>query len=149
MVGEEIRVFCVDDHEGTSSLYRLAMELESDMEFVGSLASTEGLLQAVEAARPSVLLLDLVIPGCDTLEALRKLRARFPALVVLVVSGLDAGDIVAEAFRCGASGFLLKTMDLDELTPVIRRAAAGERVNTGPRSARSLGGPEFGGGRPG
>jgi DNA-binding NarL/FixJ family response regulator len=144
MVGERIRVFCVDDHEETSGFYRIALEFESDMKLVGSLPSTEGLLLAVEATRPSVLLLDLVIPGCDALAALEKLRARFPDLVILVVSGLEESDVVAEAFRRGASGFFLKTMDLRGLTSVIRRAAAGERVNTGPKT-RSVGGPTLGG----
>ncbi len=146
MEGVKIRVFCVDDDESTSRFYQHTLNLEADMEFVGSYLSTDGLLQAVEDAKPSVLLLDLLIPGCDTLEALEELRARFPLLAVLVVSGLDDGDVVAEVFRRGASGFFLKTMDLTQLTSVIRRAAAGERVNTGPKP-HMLGGPRLGGAR--
>ena len=133
MVIKKIRVFCVEDDEATARLYRLTLEVEADMEFVGSRASTEGLLQELEleAVQPSVLVLDLLIPGCDALEALAEIRAGFPALPVLVVSGLDEGDVVEEAFRRGASGFFLKTMDLTDLTSAIRRTAAGERVNTG------------------
>ena len=131
MVIRKIRVFCVEDDEATARLYRLTLDVEADMEFVGSRPSTEGLLQELEAVQPSVLVLDLLIPGCDTLEALAEIRAGFPALPVLVVSGLDEGDVVEEAFRRGASGFFLKTMDLTDLTSAIRRTAAGERVNTG------------------
>ena len=134
---EKIRVLCVDDHEATTSFYRLALDLEPDMEFVGSRRSTEGLLQAVEATRPSVLLLDLLIPGCDSLQALAEIRSHFPSLVILVASGLDEGDVVEEVFRRGGSGFFLKSLDLSDLVTMIRRAAAGERVNTGPTPSRS------------
>ena len=137
---EKIRVFCVDDDKAATSFYQLAFSFELDMEFVGSRTSTEGLLKAVEAAQPSILLLDLLMPGCDTLATLSELRACFPSLMVLVVSGLDEGDVVTEAFRRGASGFSLKTMDFSDLTSVIRRTAAGELVNAGPRLAVSFGG---------
>ena len=137
---EKIRVFCVDDDKAATSFYQLAFSFEPDMEFVGSRASTEDLLKAVEAAQPSILLLDLLIPGCDTLATLSELRARFPNVMVLVVSGLDDEDVVNEIFRRGASGFSLKTMDFSDLTAVIRRTAAGERVHADPRPALSFGG---------
>ena len=129
MAGEKLRVFCVDDDPDTSTFYRLALELEPDMELVGSHESTVGLNEAVADARVSILLLDLLIPGCDSLQALADLRARFPDLPVLVVSGLDEPTVVAEAFRRGANGFFLKTMDLGNLVDAIRRTAAGERVH--------------------
>jgi DNA-binding NarL/FixJ family response regulator len=133
-----IRVFSIDDDEPTSNLYRVAVGFEPDMEFAGSCTTTAGMIQAVEAARPSILLLDLMMPGCDTLAALRELRARFPTLIVLVVSGLDEASIVTEAFLRGASGFFLKTVDLASVISAIRRAVAGERVNTGPKPTVSL-----------
>lgn len=148
MAEDRIRIFCVDDHEATTTLYALALSFEPDMEFVGSRTSTAGLVQALAAARASVLMLDLLIPGCDSLEALSDVRAHFPSLIVIVASGLDEGEVVEAAFRRGASGFYLKTMDFTDLTSMIRRAASGERINTGPNPSHSLGGPKLGGARP-
>jgi DNA-binding NarL/FixJ family response regulator len=139
METDPIRVFCVDDDESTVAFYRIAFSIEPGMEFAGSLPSPRGLLAAVEQARPTVVLLDLLIPGHDTLEALAELHARCPELAVLVVSGLESDEAVTRAFECGASGFFLKATDPTQLTAVIRRIAAGERVDTTSRPARPPG----------
>lgn len=136
MSDTKIRVLCVEDHEATASFYRLALGLEADIEHVGNRESTVGLVEAVRAARPDVVLLDLRIPGCDSLAALSELRASHPALVIMVVSGLDDPRVVDEAFARGASAFFLKSFDIDELPKAIRRAAAGERVDTRRSHAR-------------
>ena len=136
---DKIRVFCVDDDESTVAYYRIAFSIEPDMELVGSSPSTKGLLEAVAAARPTVVLLDLLIPGYDSLEALEELHARWPDLAILIVSGLESDEKVREAFERGARGFFLKATDPTELTAVIRRTAAGERVDTRSRSGRPPG----------
>jgi two-component system response regulator YesN len=138
-VTDRIRVFCVDDDESTVAFYRIAFSIEPDLQFAGSLPSTKGLLAAVEEARPSVLLLDLLIPGQDSLAALEQLHARWPELAVLIVSGLESDEAVARAFERGARGFFLKATDPSQLTAVIRRIAAGERVDTSSRSRRPPG----------
>lgn len=131
-----IKVFCVDDNPATLNLYQVVFELERDMEYAGGLESTESLTEALEVVRPSILLLDLSIPGCDTLEDLAQIRARFPDLAILVASGHDDDRIVEEAFTHGASGFLLKTTHLADSVAAIRRVVAGECVDTRPHAAR-------------
>jgi DNA-binding NarL/FixJ family response regulator len=137
---QKIRVLCVEDDEATASFYRISLNLEPDMQHVGNRSSTEGLLEAVRAARPTVVLLDFRIHGSDSLAALSELRAQFPTLVVIVVSGMDDPKVVDEAFARGASAFFLKGIDLERLPQTIRRAAAGERFNSRPepRGLREL-----------
>ena len=94
-----------------------------------------GLLDTIAETQPSIVLLDLRIPGCDSLAALAEVRARHPELVVMVVSGFDDPEVVAEAFTHGASGFFVKSMDLEALPGAIRSAVAGKRV--GEERARS------------
>lgn len=129
-----IRVLCVDDHEDTAHYYRIALKLEPDMTCVGIAATTEGLLELVEQARPTVVLLDLVIPGCDSLTALSSLRASFPDLVIVVNTGLQDPELVAEARKRGANAFHVKALELQDTFASIREAAArGPRAFMPPR----------------
>lgn len=129
-----IRVLCVDDHEDTAHYYRVALRLEPDMECVGLAASTEGLLELVEQTQPTVVLLDLVIPGCDSLAALSDLRARFPDLVIVVNTGLQVPELVVQARERGANAFHVKGLELWDTVLAIRSAVAlGPRAFTPPR----------------
>lgn len=144
MAGDKIRIFLVDDQEEANRFCQLMWSFEPDLELVGSRTTTDGLVEALAATRPSLLVLDLLIPGCDSLAALSEVRARFPSLVVLVASGLDDADIVKEVLRRGASGFFVKSLDLSDLTSLIRRAAGGESLSRSPGAT----GPKLENGRP-
>ncbi|HEV8095453.1 MAG TPA: response regulator transcription factor [Burkholderiales bacterium] len=91
--------------------------------------SASGLNEALEKARDAprvdLVLLDPRLPGCSGIDALLRLRAEFPALRVLVVSGDEDGDRVIAAMEAGAAGYALKTIKLPELTAVIRFVAEG------------------------
>lgn len=129
---EPIRVFCVDDDAGTAAYYRIAIDGEPDMRCAGVQTTLVGLDDALERARPTLLLVDLRIPGEDPLAAIREVKRRHPELAVAVVSGFSDDDHVRAAERAGADGFLVKGLDLDELLGRIRRFAAGERGVLGP-----------------
>ena len=91
--------------------------------------SASGLAEAFEKARgvPPVdlVVLDPRLPGCSGIDALVRMRAEFPGVRVLVVSGDEDGDHVLAAMDAGAAGYALKTFRLPELTAVIRFVAEG------------------------
>lgn len=125
MTEDKIRVFCVDDDKVITKLYQLILDGEEDFEFAGSSTTTDGLLQTLEESSASVLLVDLLIPGVDTLKVIADLHLRLPSLVILVATGLEKGEVIDEAFRSGARGIYLKVTGLVGLISTIRRAVVG------------------------
>jgi two-component system response regulator DesR len=119
----KIRVLCVDDDAATRTLNALIVGAEPDMECVASLPSAAELAQALAVERPDVVLLDLRMPGPDPMEALRDAARSHPQARVVVFSGLDDPDSVAEAFASGAAAYLSKDAPPEEMLATIRRLA--------------------------
>ena len=128
MDGKRTRVFCVDDSAATLRLNQLLIDAQPDMECVGIALTTAGLPEEVERTSPDIVLLDYLMPGSSPLETLKDLRARFPELRLLVVSGYDDDSAVDQALAHGATGYFIKTSETSEFMNSIRRAARGERV---------------------
>jgi DNA-binding NarL/FixJ family response regulator len=124
-VAAVIRVLVVDDQalvrQGICSLLRLAPEIE----LVGQAADGSEALSSIERARPDVVLLDLKMPRLDGLAVLRVLRERGGAPPVLVLTTFDDTDLVLDAIRSGARGYLLKDVTLEHLVEAIRELASG------------------------
>ncbi|MDA8020672.1 MAG: diguanylate cyclase [Thermoanaerobaculia bacterium] len=117
---KSLRVLVVDDEPAICRLCR------SQLEMFGHEVITESdptrTIDVLEAGSFEAVILDLVMPEQSGLEVLRELRVRWPALPVLVVSGVNLVDIVAEAMRLGASDFVAKPVDATELDLRLRRA---------------------------
>ena len=128
MDAKRIRVFCVDDSAATLRLNQLLIDAQTDMECVGIALTTAHLAEEVERTSPNVVLLDYLMPGCSPLETLKDLRARFPELRLLVVSGYDEDSAVDQALAHGASGYFVKSAEAEAFVNSIRRVARGERV---------------------
>ena len=120
---EKIRVLCVDDDAATRTLYALIVGAEPDMECVASLPSAAALHEALGAERPDVVLLDLRMPGPDPMEALREASRTHPRARVVVFSGLDDPDSMAEAYAAGAAAYLSKDTPPEEMLATIRKLA--------------------------
>ena len=119
-----IRIVLVDDHPMVLKGLEQLLQLNGDFEVVATCGTAAEALQAVEALRPDVLLLDLKLPGEDGLTMLRKLDpATRPAVVVLTASQ-DEDDLIAAA-RLGARGIVLKAMAPRVLEDCIRAVHAG------------------------
>lgn len=121
----KIRVLCVDDDAATRTLYALIVGAEPDMECVAALPSAAELDAALGAERPDVVLLDLRMPGPDPMEALRAASRAHPRARVVVFSGLDDPDSVAEAYASGAAAYLSKDTPPEEMLATIRKLARG------------------------
>jgi len=125
-VGTPIRVLVVDDHavvrEGLASI----LAREADLEVVGLAAGGEEGLSMVAELSPDVVLLDMQMPEMHGLEVLERLNAGdrvSPAVIVLTVHADD--ELVLNAVRGGAQGYVLKSASRDELVRAIRHVAAG------------------------
>ncbi len=132
-----IRVLLVDDHAVVRQGLRMFLEMQGDMEVVGE--GTNG-IQAVELAaqlNPDVILLDLLMPQMDGVEATRKILQHNPHSRVLILTSFGEDDKVFPAIRAGAQGYLLKDIQPRDLVQAVRETCQG-KAQLHPDIARRL-----------
>ena len=122
-----IRIALTDDHAIVRTGFRALIEREADMEIVGECGSIAECEQTLANAAVDVLVLDLTLRGESGIEALPRLRERFPALRILVMSMHEGETYVDEALARGADGYVTKAAAPDELVAGIREVFAGRR----------------------
>jgi DNA-binding NarL/FixJ family response regulator len=125
-----IRVLLVDDQALVRTGFRMILEDEADMEVVGEAANGQEALEAAARHGPDVIVMDIRMPVMDGVEATRRLAGddATAATRVLVLTTFDADELVVEALRAGASGFLLKDVTPEEFVRAIRVVASGEAL---------------------
>lgn len=121
-----IRVLLVDDHAMVRRGMRDFLDLHDDLEVVGEAADGAAAIERAAALVPDIVVMDLLMPGVDGIEATTRIRAANPAIEVVVLTSFVEEARVVAAIQAGAAGFLLKDADADELAAAIRAAAAGE-----------------------
>ncbi len=104
------------------------LESQGDIKVVGEASDGSQALQAVEAAEPDVVIIDVIMPTKDGIEATREIKNAFPNVGVVVLSGHDEQQFVFDALKAGASGYLLKTAELDEVVQAVKAVAQGEAL---------------------
>lgn len=97
---------------------------DAGWEIVGEASNGQMAVEKFDALKPDVMTLDLVMPGTDGLHALRNIRAQHPDARIVVVSALDQKNILKEAFKLGASDFIVKPFDKVALVETLERAIA-------------------------
>ena len=121
-----IRVLVVDDHaivrKGICSL----LGTEPDIEVAGEAQNGQEAMARAVLLRPDVVLMDLVMPGVDGLEAIRHIAARQPKVRILVLTSFAGDDKVFAAIKAGALGYLLKDSSPEELVQAIRQVHSGQ-----------------------
>jgi DNA-binding NarL/FixJ family response regulator len=123
-----IRVAIADDHAVVRQGLRTFLELQDDMDVVGEAADGEEAVALVERTTPDVVLLDLVMPRVDGIEATRRIRDVAPATRILVLTSFADDHTVLPAVRAGAAGYLLKDVQPPDLARAIRTVHAGEAL---------------------
>ncbi len=127
MAGMEIiTVLIVDDHQVVRQGLRTFLNLHEDIRVIGEAADGIRAVELVRGLRPDVILMDLVMPVQDGVEATRQIRAFDPAIKVIALTSFSEDSRVFPAIQAGVSGFLLKDVSPDELVEAIRAAKRGE-----------------------
>lgn len=134
-----IRALLVDDHQVVADAIGRLLREAPDIDVVGQAPSGPDAVRMVRQLQPSVVLMDLGLPGMDGVEATWTLRRQFPELPVLVLTMFEQEAYVREAFRAGASGYLVKTASAGELVQAVRSVHAGETVGPPWGMARTRG----------
>jgi two-component system, NarL family, response regulator LiaR len=121
-----IRVLITDDHAIVRKGLTALLATERDMKVVGEAGDGLEAVEKAGALKPDVVLMDLVMPRMDGIEATRKITETHPEVKVLVLTSFAADDKVFPAVKAGALGYLLKDSSPQELVEAIRRVHRGE-----------------------
>jgi len=127
-MADVISVLIADDHPFVRHGLRTYLETLDDMEVVGE--ASDG-VEAVELAGqvlPDVVLMDLVMPELDGVEATRRIRVASPATKVIALTSFDDDEKVFPAIKAGAAGYLLKDVRPADLADAVRKASRGEAL---------------------
>lgn len=120
------RVLIVDDHAVVRQGLRMFLGLDDELEIVGEAAGGEDAVRLASELRPDVVLMDLLMPGMDGIAATRAIRRAQPETEVLALTSALEDELIYQAIRAGAMGYLLKDTQGHELCQAIKAAAAGQ-----------------------
>jgi two-component system, NarL family, response regulator LiaR len=126
--GPEITIVIADDHELVRGGIRAYLHTQSDMRLLAEAGDGMTAVEAVIAHAPDVLLLDLVMPGIDGVEATRKVKEASPRTQIVILTSFDDDRYALPAIKAGALSYLLKDTGPAALGDAIRSAARGESV---------------------
>ena len=121
-----IRIVVADDHQLVRQSIVSLIEKAEDMEVVGEAADSHETLNLVQRKRPDVAMLDIAMPLLNGIETTRRIQTLSVDTRVVILSMHSDKDVVHQALRCGASGYLLKKSGVEELLIAIRSANKGE-----------------------
>jgi DNA-binding NarL/FixJ family response regulator len=124
MTPEAVRVVLVDDHDLLRRGIKTMLETEG-IEVVGEGSDGSDALRLVEETLPDIVIVDVIMPKKDGIEATREIKEAYPNIGVVVLSGHDEKRFVFDALKAGASGYLLKTAELEEVVATVREVALG------------------------
>jgi DNA-binding NarL/FixJ family response regulator len=125
-----IKIVVVDDQTLVRSGLRALLANSDDLEVVGEAIDGSDAIAVVTRTRPDVVLMDVRMPGVDGIAATRKIIAdpRLAAVAIIMLTTFDDDDQIFAAIRAGASGYLLKDAEPDDLRQAIRVVAAGDAL---------------------
>lgn len=132
-----ISVILADDQTLVRDGFRLILNAEDDIEVVAEAANGREAVDEAVQRKPDIVLMDIRMPELDGIEATRRLLQALPATRVLMLTTFDLDEYVIDAFRAGASGFLLKTVPRHQLVAAVRTVHGGEAL-IAPASTRKL-----------
>lgn len=133
-----VKIVLADDHPVVRRGMQTLLEAEPDFAIVGEAGDGLETVRLAERLQPDVLVLDLMMPGLSGLEAIRIVRQRLPRTRILVLSMYDNNAFVATALINGATGYVLKGSEEENLICAVREAAAGRRFLSPPVTERAI-----------
>lgn len=121
-----IKLLIVDDHDIVREGLSAILNQEPDFEVVGEAKDGQTALEAVERLHPTVVLLDLHMPGADGTEVCREITARFAEVRVIILTAFLDSETINRCIQAGARGFMIKDVERTDLKRSIRDVARGE-----------------------
>jgi len=137
-VDNRIKVLLVDDHTILREGIRALLSGEPDIDVVGEASDGLEALDKVPELEPHVVIMDLVMPRMNGLEATRQISARYPDVRILILSMYDDDDYVREVIQAGASGYVLKRVATDDLVRAIHEVYKGSSFLYPPIAAKLM-----------
>lgn len=125
---DRIKILIADDHALMRDGIRRILEREPDFEVVAEASDGEQAVALTQSLRPEVAIIDIAMPNVDGIEATRQIKALCPATAVLILSAYDDDEFVFGLVEAGAAGYLLKSVQRQELVQAVRAIHAGESV---------------------
>ena len=122
-----IRVLVADDHAVIRQGLKMLLESRPEIDVIGDCENGREALLMVEGSKPDVVLMDVVMPGLNGIEATRQIRRASPATRVVILSGFVDEEQITGAIRAGASGYLVKNSDVSELVLAIQTVHRGNQ----------------------
>jgi NarL family two-component system response regulator LiaR len=132
-----IRILIADDHHVVRQGLRMFLSLDPELEIVGEASNGQEAVRLARQFKPDVILMDLIMPEMDGIQATEVIRRELPDLEVIALTSVLEDASVVGAIKAGAIGYLLKNTQADELCRAIRAAAAGQ-VQLSPQVAARL-----------
>ena len=136
---KQIKVLLVDDHAILREGVHALLAREPDILVVGEAADGQEALEQVPRLKPDVVIMDIVMPNMNGLEATRLITERHPESRVLILSMYDDHEYVVQIIQAGASGYVLKRVVTEDLVRAIREVYAGESFLYPPIAAKLIG----------
>lgn len=137
-MSEALRILLVDDHvlfrKGLVSL----LTSHPDMKVVGEAGDGLEAVTRAQETEPEVILMDIHMPNCDGLEAVRLIKGLMPAVQIIMLTVSDDDEDLFAAIQNGAKGYLLKNLEPSQLFDMLRRVRAGEAPISGAMAAKIL-----------
>lgn len=125
---EKIKIAIIDDQTLMRDGLKTILDLEEDMEVVGTAENGKKGLELLKTMQPDVVLMDIRMPELNGVEATRLIKEQFPHIVVLILTTFDDEEYIVEALCNGASGYMLKDMHGDKLIQAVRDGYEGNMI---------------------
>ena len=123
--GARIRLLVADDHALLRQALRVLLEAQDGLEVVGEATNGRDAVEAAERLQPDVILMDMVMPGLNGIDATRQIIKRSPATRILILTAYLEDERLLQALRAGAAGYVVKNSDMEELLLAIQSVHRG------------------------
>ncbi|MDQ0337460.1 DNA-binding NarL/FixJ family response regulator [Caldalkalibacillus uzonensis] len=124
----KIKVLLVDDHAIVLKGLKFFLQTQRDIEVVGEARNGKEAIAKVEKYQPDVVLMDLIMPEMDGIEATRKIKETYPQVKVIVLTSFSDQEYVLSGIKAGAEGYQLKDVEPDILVEAIKKTVSGEKA---------------------
>ena len=132
-----MRILLVDDHTLFRQGIQALLDTRPNIVIVGSAADGNEAIALARETLPDVILMDIEMPHCDGLQATRQIKREFPNIKIVILTVMD-DDTVFEAIKCGAEGYVLKSVEAYQLFDMLEGLSLGEAPFSGTIAARIL-----------